>query len=108
MENGWACAFCEVPAQGCDVRDHQTTLSRPEECVNLWILGLKKLLKNGPHTADQIATENRNRPYSREQAAFPAKSLLDGKFWPQVSRVDNVYGDRNPVCSCAGMENYAA
>ena len=65
------------------------------------------LLKNAPHTADQIASDNWNRPYSRESAAFPAKSLLDYKFWPHVSRVDNVFGDRNPVCSCAGMENYS-
>ena len=64
------------------------------------------LLKNAPHTADQIASDNWNRPYGREQAAFPAKSLHDYKFWPHVSRVDNVFGDRNPVCSCAGMENY--
>ena len=64
------------------------------------------LLKNAPHTADQIASDNWNRPYTREQAAFPAKSLHDYKFWPHVSRVDNVFGDRNPVCSCAGMENY--
>ncbi|HEX7651975.1 MAG TPA: aminomethyl-transferring glycine dehydrogenase [Verrucomicrobiae bacterium] len=63
-------------------------------------------LKNAPHTADQIAGDNWNRPYSRETAAFPAKSLLDYKFWPHVARVDNVYGDRNPVCSCVGMENY--
>ena len=59
------------------------------------------------HTADQIASDNWNRPYGREQAAFPAKSLHDYKFWPHVSRVDNVFGDRNPVCSCAGMENYS-
>jgi len=65
------------------------------------------LLKNAPHTADQIASDNWNRPYSREQAAFPAKSLHDYKFWPHVSRVDNVFGDRNPVCTCAGMENYS-
>jgi glycine dehydrogenase len=65
------------------------------------------LLKNAPHTADQIASDNWNRPYSREQAAFPAKSLHDYKFWPHVSRVDNVFGDRNPVCSCVGMENYS-
>jgi glycine dehydrogenase len=64
------------------------------------------LLKNAPHTADQIASDNWNRPYGREQAAFPAKDLHDYKFWPHVSRVDNVFGDRNPVCSCAGMENY--
>jgi glycine dehydrogenase len=65
------------------------------------------LLKNAPHTADQIASDNWNRPYTREAAAFPAKSLLEYKFWPHVSRVDNVFGDRNPVCSCVGMENYA-
>jgi len=66
------------------------------------------LLKNAPHTADQIASDNWNRPYTREQAAFPAKDLHDYKFWPHVSRVDNVFGDRNPVCSCAGMENYTS
>ncbi|HVU28368.1 MAG TPA: aminomethyl-transferring glycine dehydrogenase [Verrucomicrobiae bacterium] len=65
------------------------------------------LLKNAPHTADQIASENWNRPYTRETAAFPAKDLHEYKFWPHVSRVDNVFGDRNPVCSCAGMENYS-
>jgi glycine dehydrogenase len=59
-------------------------------------------------TADQIASDNWNQPYIREQAAFPAKSLHDYKFWPHVSRVDNVFGDRNPVCSCVGMENFAA
>lgn len=62
------------------------------------------LLKNAPHTADQIASDNWNRPYGREQAAFPAKSLHDYKFWPHVSRVDNVFGDRNPICSCVGMD----
>jgi glycine dehydrogenase len=66
------------------------------------------LLKNAPHTADQIASDNWNRPYGREQAAFPAKDLHDYKFWPHVSRVDNVFGDRNPVCSCVGMENYSS
>ena len=65
------------------------------------------LLKNAPHTADQIASDNWSRPYSREQAAFPAKDLHDYKFWPHVARVDNVFGDRNPVCSCVGMENYS-
>ncbi len=64
------------------------------------------LLKNAPHTADQVASDAWNRPYSREQAAFPAKDLHEYKFWPHVSRVDNVFGDRNPVCSCVGMENY--
>jgi glycine dehydrogenase len=64
------------------------------------------LLKNAPHTTDQIASDNWNRPYTREQAAFPVAGLRDYKFWPAVGRVDNVFGDRNPVCTCAGMENY--
>ena len=64
------------------------------------------VLKNAPHTADTIAGDEWNRPYSRRQAAFPAKSLLEYKFWPHVGRVDNVFGDRNPVSSCAGMEAY--
>ena len=67
----------------------------------------QNLLKNAPHTADTIAADNWNRPYSREQAAFPVPSLRDFKFWPAVGRIDNVYGDRNLVCSCAGMDAYS-
>jgi glycine dehydrogenase len=66
------------------------------------------LLKNAPHTADMIAADNWTRPYSREQAAFPAKWLRDYKFWPAVGRIDNVFGDRNPVCTCVGMQAYPA
>jgi glycine dehydrogenase len=66
------------------------------------------LLKNAPHTADQIASDHWSHPYSREQAAYPVKSLVDYKFWPCVSRIDNVFGDRNPVCSCAGMGSDAS
>ncbi len=65
------------------------------------------LLKNAPHTADMLAVEPWNHPYSREQACFPAKWLHDHKFWPAVGRIDNVFGDRNLVCSCAGMEAYS-
>jgi glycine dehydrogenase len=65
------------------------------------------LLKNAPHTADQVAADAWDRPYSREQAAFPVAGLREWKFWPSVSRVDNVYGDRNLVCSCVGMEAHA-
>ena len=64
------------------------------------------LLKNAPHTADMIAADDWNHPYPREQAAFPVAGLRDYKFWPAVGRVDNVYGDRNPVCTCAGMGAY--
>ncbi len=62
------------------------------------------LLKNAPHTADMLAAENWTHPYSREQACFPTQWLHENKFWPAVSRIDNVYGDRNLVCSCAGMD----
>ena len=62
-------------------------------------------LRHAPHTAMDIAGEW-NRPYSREQAVFPVKSLRDGKYWPPVGRVDNVYGDRNVVCSCPPVSDY--
>ncbi len=64
------------------------------------------LLKNAPHTADMLAADPWPHPYSRQQAAYPAPWLYDHKFWPAVGRIDNVYGDRNLVCSCAGMEAY--
>jgi glycine dehydrogenase len=65
------------------------------------------VLKNAPHTADMIAADSWEHPYSREEAAFPVAWLHEHKFWPFVSRIDNVYGDRNLVCSCAGMEAYS-
>jgi len=60
-------------------------------------------LKNAPHTAEVVAGDKWSRPYSRESAAFPVASLREYKFWPPVSRIDNVYGDRNVICSCSGM-----
>jgi glycine dehydrogenase len=66
------------------------------------------LLKNAPHTADMLAAEKWDRSYSREQASYPAKWLHEYKFWPFVGRIDNVYGDRNLVCSCVGMEAYSS
>ena len=62
------------------------------------------LLKGAPHTARQIASENWDRPYSREEAAFPAPWTREHKFWPAVARIDNVYGDRNLFCSCPPIE----
>jgi glycine dehydrogenase len=61
-------------------------------------------LKHAPHTADMVAADRWGHPYSRQQAAYPAPWLREHKFWPAVGRIDNVYGDRNPVCTCAGME----
>ena len=66
------------------------------------------LLKNAPHPADVLASDKWDHPYSREQAGYPAKWLHDHKFWPAVGRIDNVFGDRNLVCSCAGMEAYVS
>jgi glycine dehydrogenase len=65
------------------------------------------VLKNAPHTADMLAAAEWNHPYSREQACYPAPWLQEYKFWPAVGRIDNVYGDRNLVCSCVGMEAFA-
>ena len=65
------------------------------------------LLKNAPHTAEDVAGEW-NRPYSREQAVFPVAGLREQKYWPPVNRIDNVHGDRNPICTCEGMDAYAA
>ena len=67
---------------------------------------LNNPLKNAPHTAAVVTADKWDRPYTREQAAYPAPWLREYKFWPPVSRIDNVYGDRHPVCSCAGMEAY--
>ena len=65
-------------------------------------------LKNAPHPADVVSATDWNRPYTREQAAYPVPGLHEFKFWPAVARVDNVFGDRNLVCSCAGMEAYSS
>ncbi len=65
------------------------------------------VLKHAPHTAKEVMSSDWSRPYSREKAAYPAPWLTDEKFWPPVARVDNVYGDRNLVCSCQPIEAYA-
>jgi glycine dehydrogenase len=64
-------------------------------------------LKHAPHTAAAVCATEWNHPYSRETAAFPDQWTRAAKFWPATGRVDNVYGDRNLVCSCVGMEAYA-
>ena len=64
------------------------------------------LLKNAPHTAKKLITEVWNHKYSREKAAFPVEGMQQNKYWPPIGRVDNVYGDRNLVCSCPSMEDY--
>ena len=64
------------------------------------------LLCNAPHTMKMISSEKWNHPYSREIAAFPTPFVIENKFWPTVRRVDDAYGDRNLMCTCAPMETY--
>ncbi len=65
------------------------------------------LLKNAPHTAQVVTASEWTRPYSREEAAFPAPWVRDHKFWPSVSRIDEAYGDRHLVCTCPPIESYS-
>jgi glycine dehydrogenase len=65
------------------------------------------VLKHAPHTAKVALSDSWNRPYSREKAVYPLEWVKANKFWPFVSRVDNAYGDRNLVCSCLPIEEYA-
>jgi glycine dehydrogenase len=62
------------------------------------------LLKNAPHTEKVMVSDEWKYPYSRKEAAFPAKWLEENKFWPAVGRVDDAYGDRNLICTCIIME----
>jgi glycine dehydrogenase len=63
-------------------------------------------VKNAPHTAEVITSDSWDKPYSREVAAYPVAWVREYKFWPHVSRIDNAYGDRNLVCTCAPIESY--
>ena len=64
------------------------------------------ILKNAPHTLQMLTSNQWNMPYTREQAAYPLEYILNNKFWPSVRRVDDAYGDRNLVCTCAPIEAY--
>jgi len=66
----------------------------------------QSLLKNAPHTAPTVTASKWDRPYSREQAAYPAPWVRDRKFWPCVGRIDEAYGDRNLICTCPPMDQY--
>ncbi len=64
------------------------------------------VLKQAPHTAEVLLSSTWDRPYTREQAAYPDQWTREHKFWPVVSRIDNAYGDRNLICSCPPLEAY--
>jgi glycine dehydrogenase len=65
------------------------------------------VLSNAPHTMQQLAADQWDRPYGREQAGFPTRATRVHKSWPSVSRIDSAYGDRNLVCVCPPVEEYA-
>ncbi len=64
------------------------------------------VLKNAPHTAKVLISDNWKHSYSREKAAYPLKWVRENKFWPSVGRVDNAHGDRNLICACPPIESY--
>jgi glycine dehydrogenase len=66
------------------------------------------VLKNAPHTAEVLLADDWSRPYTRQEAAFPLPWVKADKYWPIVGRVDNVYGDRNLICTCQDVEAYAS
>ncbi len=67
---------------------------------------LNNVLKNSPHTQSMVTSDDWDFPYSRKDAAFPLDYIAENKFWPAVRRVDDAYGDRNLICTCAPIEDY--
>jgi glycine dehydrogenase len=67
---------------------------------------LDNVLKNAPHTAFEVSSDSWNHQYARHKAAYPLKWISENKFWPSVGRLDDAYGDRNLICSCAPVESY--
>jgi glycine dehydrogenase len=65
------------------------------------------LLKHAPHTAQAVIADDWDHAYSRERAAYPAPWTRDHKFWPSVGLIDSAAGDRNLVCACPPIEEYA-
>ncbi|RAI89949.1 aminomethyl-transferring glycine dehydrogenase [Algoriphagus yeomjeoni] len=69
---------------------------------------VENVLKNAPHTATMVLTDDWNLPYSREKAVYPLEYVKGNKFWPTVRRIDSAFGDRNLICSCIPVEAYAS
>jgi glycine dehydrogenase len=64
------------------------------------------VVKNAPHTVEMVADDNWAYPYTREKAAFPVNFILADKYWPPVTKIDDAYGDRNLMCTCAPVSSY--
>ena len=65
------------------------------------------LLKQAPHTLAMVTSDDWDRPYSRMEAAFPLEGSMDNKIWPAVRRVNEAHGDRNLICACVPISDYA-
>ncbi|HCM1313988.1 TPA: aminomethyl-transferring glycine dehydrogenase [Vibrio parahaemolyticus] len=89
--------FCDAMIA---IREEMTKVKNGE-----WPLDNNPLV-NAPHTQVDLSAEAWDRPYSRELGCFPSKATKSWKYWPTVNRVDNVYGDRNLICSCPSIDNY--
>ncbi|WP_199449468.1 aminomethyl-transferring glycine dehydrogenase [Vibrio harveyi] len=89
--------FCDAMIA---IREEMTKVKNGE-----WPLDNNPLV-NAPHTQVDLAKGEWDRPYSRELGCFPSKATKSWKYWPTVNRVDNVYGDRNLICSCPSIDNY--
>jgi glycine cleavage system P protein (glycine dehydrogenase) len=81
-------------------------ISIREEIKNATKDNPNNVLKNAPHTLAMLTSSDWDFPYSREAAAFPLDYIEDNKFWPSVRRVDDAYGDRNLICTCAPIEDF--
>jgi len=79
-----------------EIREIETGIADPVDNV----------LKNSPHTAEMVISDNWKHAYSREKAAFPTAWTRARKFWPSVGRINNAYGDRNLVCTCSPVSSY--
>jgi len=64
------------------------------------------VIKTAPHTLGMVTSDEWSRPYSREKAAFPLPCSKEDKYWPAVTRIDDAFGDRNLICTCAPIESY--
>lgn len=64
------------------------------------------VLKNSPHTVDELILSEWVHPYSKEKACYPINYIKNNKFWPSVGRIDNAFGDKNLVCTCPSVEEY--
>ncbi|EGR0245752.1 aminomethyl-transferring glycine dehydrogenase [Vibrio parahaemolyticus] len=89
--------FCDAMIS---IREEMTKVKNGE-----WPLENNPLV-NAPHTQVDLSAEEWDRPYSRELGCFPSKATKSWKYWPTVNRVDNVYGDRNLICSCPSIDHY--